>query len=275
MPDFVSYDGCRIHFTDTGTGFPLLFVHGWAMSSRVWQFQSEELSSGYRVVSVDLRGHGLSEPPRAAPLSLADMAADLLSLFDHLGLDHAVLVGWSLGSQVVLRSFSSLRERLAAVVLVGATPRFTSCDGYDHGLPAKEVSGMALRLKRDYTGTMGEFFRNMFAVGELSREQNQRIGREVVIPGRQPAPGIALQGLEILAGTDLRDILPGIDRPVLLLHGSEDTICPCSVYRYLSGCIPGAVGELFNGCGHAPFLSRPEQFNNALSLFLEKVHVPD
>lgn len=274
MACFTSHDGCRIHFTDNGTGHPLVLIHGWAMSNRVWQFQAA-LSACCRVVAVDLRGHGLSEPPPLGSLELADMSSDLVSLFEQLKLDRAVLLGWSLGSQVVLGAFSALRERLSGVVLVGATPRFTACDGYGHGLPAKEVRGMILRLKRDYSGTMGDFLRGMFSAGELSREQNQKMVREIVIPGRQPAPGVALQGLEILAAADLRGTLPQIDRPVLLIHGSEDSICLPAASRYMADRIPGATLELFTGCGHAPFISRPEQFNKILMHFLERVHATD
>jgi pimeloyl-[acyl-carrier protein] methyl ester esterase len=275
MAYFTSHDGCRIHFTDNGNGHPLVLVHGWAMSSRVWQFQAVKLSSSCRVVTVDLRGHGLSEPPPSGTLKLADMSSDLVTLFERLNLERAVLAGWSLGSQVVLGAFSALRERLAGVVLVGGTPRFTVCDGYEHGLPAKEVRGMLLRLKRDYSGTMGDFFRRMFAEGELSREQNQRMVQEIVIPARQPLPDVALQGLEILAEADLRTILPQINRPVLLLYGSEDTICLPSASGYMAERIPGAASEAFAGCGHAPFISRPEQFNRVLMKFLERVHATD
>lgn len=272
MADFNSHDGCRIHFSTTGEGEPLVFIHGWAMSSRVWQFQADDLSSRYRVITPDLRGHGLSEAPPFNILSLADMASDLLRLFEQFNSGRAVLVGWSLGSLVVLEAFPALRERLKAIVLVGGTPRFTACDGYAHGLSPNEVRGMALRLKRDYVKTMGEFFRGMFAPAELSRGQNQKMVNEIILPGRNPSPDIALQGLDILAKSDLRAVLAKIDRPALLLHGREDMICPATASRYMADRIPGASLELFQGCGHAPFMSRPAEFTRSLETFLEKVN---
>jgi pimeloyl-[acyl-carrier protein] methyl ester esterase len=134
---------------------------------------------------------------------------------------------------------------------------------------------MSLRLKRDYPGAMGEFFKRMFSEGELSGEQYQMMVKEIVIPGRQPAPEVALQGLDILAEADLRQLLPMIDIPVLLLHGSEDTICPCGASGYMAERIPNVSLDIFNGCGHAPFISRPGEFNQCLERFLERFHARD
>ena len=119
---------------------------------------------------------------------------------------------------------------------------------------------------------MGGFFRQMFVPGELTREQENRIAREVVIPGRLPERDVALAALEILATADLREMLPVVDRPVLLIHGEADTICLPGASRYMSEQLPQAKLVKLSGVGHAPFLSRPEEFNGILSGFLEALH---
>ncbi|HEY6007757.1 MAG TPA: alpha/beta hydrolase, partial [Geobacteraceae bacterium] len=145
MPFLDTDDQVRLHYGETGTGPPLVFVHGWAMSGRVWHFQEQAFRAGRRVVLPDLRGHGLSGD--GEDFGIERLAADLAALWEELDLCDGVFVGWSLGAQVALRAFPLLRDRLRGMVLVGGTPRFTATDGYACGLPASEVRGMGLRLR--------------------------------------------------------------------------------------------------------------------------------
>jgi pimeloyl-[acyl-carrier protein] methyl ester esterase len=243
------------------------------MSSRAWRFQ-QPLAEDFRLVIPDLRGHG-SSPASAAGCSLDGLADDVVVLFERLDLAGAVLVGWSFGSQVTIAAFSRLRERLAGLVMVGATPCFVAKAGYACGLPPTELRGMGLRLKRDFNRTMGEFFRGMFAPGELTRQQENRIAREIVIGGGPPEPTAALATLDILAATDLREMLPAIDLPVLLIHGSVDAVCPTSAARYMAERLPDARLEIMDEVGHAPFLSRPADFNLMLRKFLDGINADD
>lgn len=270
MPCIESVPGVSIHYGDVGEGPPLVLVHGWSMSGRVWTFQ-QELSEEFRLIVPDLRGHGRSGSP-AVGYDLGDLAGDLVALFERLDLTHAVLLGWSLGAQVVLAAFPAIRKRLAGLVLVGGTPRFTVTEGYPFGLPANEPRGMGLRMKRDFNRTMGEFFRSMFAEGELSREQENRIAREIVMGGRLPEPDVAAQILDTLAKADLRAVLPSVDVPVLLIHGSADTICPPAASRYMAEQLSWSKLEIMEGAGHAPFLASPTQFTNILKNFIYGIH---
>jgi pimeloyl-ACP methyl ester esterase len=271
MPFIKTPSGVEIHYESNGEGRPIVFIHGWSMSGRVWKYQAEALSSSYRVIVMDLRGHGESS---AGPCSytLEDFASDTAELFEQLDLRNAVLTGWSMGAEVALKSFPILKERLAALVLVSGTPRFTASDDYPHGLPAVEARGMSIRLKRNYTKTMGEFFQDMFAEGELSGESYQRIARDIVMGGKLPERGTALATLDRLISSDLRPLLPEIDVPVLLVHGSEDTITLPGASWFMAGYIPNVVLEIMDGTGHAPFLSRPGDFNSRLCSFLERIY---
>ncbi len=273
MPFLESSDKVMIHYEESGGGHPLVFVHGWAMSGRVWRFQ-KELADMYRFITVDLRGHGKSSAAQGC-CSLAEFSADLSLLFDTLGLARATIVGWSMGAEVVLASFPALRKRLAAIVLVGGTPRFSKGDGYPHGLPVEETRGLALRLRRNYQKAMGEFFRRMFVEGELSREQENRIAREIVMGGRLPAPETAQMALAFLAEADLRAVLPTVDLPLLLIHGAADSICPAGASRFMAERLPQAQLAVLDGVGHAPFLSRPAQFNEVIRNFLRDVYGTD
>ncbi|WP_298266547.1 alpha/beta fold hydrolase [Geobacter sp.] len=262
-----------IHYEELGEGFPVVFVHGWAMSGRVWAFQGE-LAERFRLVMPDLRGHGKSTAPETG-YAFADFAADLVALFDRLGIRRGALVGWSLGVQVALEAYPALAERLAALVLVGGTPKFTASEEWPFGLPATEARGLALRLRRGYDRTMGEFFRGMFAEGELTREANQRIAHEIVIPRLLPDPRAVAATLDTLAGGDHRAMLGEIRTPTLVIHGERDAICPPGAGRFLAERIAGARLALFEGAGHAPFLSDPSRFNRLVGEFLGEVPLRD
>jgi pimeloyl-ACP methyl ester esterase len=265
MPFVESPAGIKLHYQETGYGRPVVFLHGWAMSGRVWRFQ-QQLTDDRRLIFLDQRGHGQSGT--GSEYTVHDFASDLVAFFEQLALEDAVLIGWSLGVQVALQAFFALRPRLAGLVLVGGTPRFTTADDYPHGQPPVEVKGLSLRLRRDYQKTMGEFFRGMFAEGEMDGTQYQRIVHEIVMGGSSPDQDAARQSLQILSQLDLRDGLHLVDRPALLIHGELDSICPAAASAYMAEKLPLGTLHIMQGCGHAPFMTRPEQFNEVVRTFL-------
>jgi pimeloyl-ACP methyl ester esterase len=267
MPFVETETGASLHYDEMGSGRPILFVHGWAMSGRVWRFQ-QELASANRLIFLDQRGHGRSGT--GVGYAVEDFAGDLAFVAERLDLRDVLLVGWSMGVQVALKAFPALSSRLAGMVLVGGTPRFTSCEGYPYGKAPVEVKGMGLRLRRDYQKTMGDFFRGMFAEGELDPAQYQRIVHEIVMGGSSPDHEAAQLALQILSAADLREELTGIDRPVLLVHGDLDTICPVGASEYMAARLPMAELKIMKGCGHAPFMTRPEEFNQLLREFVAR-----
>ena len=110
-------------YEEQGQGRPILFVHGWCMSSAVWGLQREAVAAGYRFLAVDLRGHGRSTAAQTGG-GFAAHAADLVGLVRQLDLRELVAVGWSLGAQALLKAYPTLQQQLKGLVLVGATPRF-------------------------------------------------------------------------------------------------------------------------------------------------------
>lgn len=258
----------NLHFEDQGRGPPLLLLHGWSLSSSVFADELPFLARTRRVVAPDLRGHGRSSA--AGPFSLADLAGDVVELAGRLALDRLALAGWSLGAQVALASLPLLRPRVAALVLVSGTPRFVAGDGWPHGLPASRLAALARRVGRDPAGAVGGFFEGMFAeeeAGEAVRARAEALRSDIPTPD----PASALAGLDLLAREDLRARLPAVDVPTLLIHGERDPICPVGASRAMSAAIPGARLVELPGAGHAPFLSRPGAFRDALSSFLAAI----
>lgn len=268
MPDTLTHETCGLSWEDTGAGPTLLFIHGWAMSGRVWRYQREQSTADHRIITLDFRGHGGSSVPATGP-TIDDFAADIEALLTRLDLNSVTLVAWSMGVSATLQAFPAIRDRISSMILVSGTPRFAAGDGFPHGLPPDEARGMALRLKRQYGRTMEEFFRGMFSEGELARDQYQQILQDIVKGGNLPEPRVALRSLVSLAAADLRSSLAAVDCPTLLIHGEADHICLPGASRYMAEQIPQARLELLPGIGHAPFLSRPTQFNNLILNYIK------
>jgi len=266
MAWYADDSGSRLWYEERGTGTPIVFIHGWCMSSAVWRLQLEGLSDSFRVIAIDLPGHGKSPLP-AGGFHLKGCADDLAGLFGFLDLHKALLAGWSLGSLIALESFVLLRERLSGLVLIGGTPRFTQGDGFPYGLARIEVEGMAGKVRRSLRRALEGFRARMFASGELDDPPLAAMIGELLASMPLPDAEVALQALDALLESDLRDRLALIDLPTLVVNGDCDVICLPQASEFLAQRIPSARQALFAGCGHAPFLTQSGRFNAYLEEF--------
>lgn len=265
----------HLRYEQQGTGLPVLFVHGWCMSSAVWELQRECIAKKYRYIALDLHGHGRSSSLTGMDAGFQGYAADILHLIEHLDLQQLVVVGWSMGAQAVLKAYHRLQDRLAGLVLVGATPRFTAADHFPFGLPPKEAEGMRVKLRRNLDLALTGFQHNLFADRELddpavARQVETALERVVM-----PTAPAALAGLEALMDEEVLDDVHRIFCPTLLIHGLQDRICLPQASAWLEQAIPGSRRIVYPECAHAPFLSRNLQFNNDLIHFVGACHARD
>lgn len=257
-------------YEDLGNGPPIVFLHGWCMSSEVWRLQMESLSSLFRVIVPDLRGHGRSALSSDGYCFEA-IAADIAALFRRLDLNEAFLVGWSMGAEIAMEAFGQLRGRLSGLVLVGGTPRFLASDDFPHALGRLEAAGMAVKLRRNTERALKGFIGRMFVTSEL--EDRDAVGKINSLLDSIPIPetAVALQCLEALTEADMRHLLAAIDLPVLVINGDQDMICLPEASGYLARHLADCRQVEFSGCGHAPFLTRSEQFDAVLINFIRRV----
>lgn len=264
MPWYEHATGNRLWYEDQGTGPAIVLLHGWCMSSVVWRLQLESLSDRFRVIAPDLAGHGRSVQS-ADGYDFARFADDLVALFRHLDLTDAVLAGWSLGGQVALQAFGQLRDRLAGLALISATPRFTATEDFPWGLAPVEVDGMALKLRRNAARALEGFTARMFSPGELDDPVQSAMIRDLLAAVPIPETAVALQSLQSLAKADMRHLLPEIDCPAVIINGDRDLVCLPDASAFLERQIPDSRRVVMQGCGHAPFLTRSTEFDACLA----------
>jgi len=262
-------------YEEQGSGRPILFVHGWCMSSAIWELQRETVVSGYRFIALDLQGHGKSEPRQDGIKGFAGYAEDLIRLVEGLDLYDLVVVGWSLGAQVTLAAYPLLNDRLAGLVLVGATPRFSAAAHFPFGLAPKEAEGMRIKVRRNLGRALEGFHRNLFADDELCDPAIAEQVEKLLATILAPSPEAALEGLETLMNEEVMDQARQVVCPVLLLHGNQDQVCLPAASAWLEQAIFGSRRITYHGCGHAPFLSRSGQFNQDMISFIRGLHGTD
>jgi len=218
----------RIHFNDHGSGRPIVLIHGYPLDGNSWERQERVLlEAGYRCISYDRRGFGLSSRPTVG-YDYDTFAADLNALLDHMGLDDVVLAGFSMGTGAVTRylgTYGSGRVRKAA--LFGVIPPFLlKTEDNPQGVPGEVFEGIKAAIVADRYAYFDDFFANFYNTDVLAPE---RIGDAALRASFQVAAGAGPYATYACVDawlTDFRGDLPKIDVPTLVVHGTADRILP-------------------------------------------------
>ena len=229
----------------------LVLLHGWGLSHRVWTPLLAALP-GLAVLTPDLPGHG--DAPRAGP-QLADWS-DAVAVGLPKG---CTLAGWSLGALLALDIARRHPDKVARLILTGASPRFTATDDWPCALSADTLRDFRAGFGADPDATQRRFVA-LQALGDHARRNVTQTLTAALTPADTAHREALADGLALLADTDLRPILPAIAQPVRLLHGARDALMPVAAAEHLADALPHARLSIFADSGHAPFLSRPDDF---------------
>lgn len=268
----------RLSYRDFGGGEhgSIVFVHGWGVSSAVWGEQARYFEKKFRVVTVDLPGHGDSEPLVGKKNSIPHCAELLLETIEELRLERVTVVGWSLGAEVAMKMLLLADGLdLRSLVLVGGTPCYVApTDGDDWGMPSVKAKYFKRQLERDYRAALSFFIHTFFdAEKALEPERIEEIGSLFFDKNFPPDEKSAIELLDSLYEVDMRSQLAEVrpNLPVLVCHGDRDMIVPCGAVKEWDRLIPGIKMEIFSDCGHAPFLTRPKEFRESIENFLTAI----
>lgn len=245
-----------------GSRLPVLLVHGWGMSCRVWDTTNAALKdAGHRVVCFDQRGCGSSDKD-FDDVSVAAGAGDIVRLADALELERVVLNGWSLGGALVVEAAARLGQRCAGLVLTGAaTPRYVQADDFPHGGAPGSVAETVAALRSNRTP-----FLHGLARAVCARDPGDGVIDWLwqIFQQASPAADAALAELDHL---DQRERLAGLKLPTLAFVGSADGFVDPDIGRAAAQTLGATLVEL-DGCGHAPFLEDGERYRRELLNFV-------
>ena len=261
--DQVDVGGLTIAFERAGRGPLLVLVHGLVCDSRVWRRQLDELSDEFTVVAWDAPGCGQSaDPPESFRLSdYADALAGLIAALD-AGQPH--VLGHSFGGTLALELCRRHPAVPATAILVGASA------GWAGSLPPSELDRrlrFALAAAERLPG--GFEPRTMPGLFSQPMPQDTADGLAKIMSEARPVATRAMA--HALAEADLRDVLPSIDVPTLLLYGDLDERSPPNVAEDLHRGIRASRLVLMSGLGHECYLEAPERFNAEVGGFLRSL----
>jgi len=252
----------HVETTGHGHGPDLALIHGWGMHGGVWDGVRDALAQHCRLHVVDLPGMGYSLPctPYTLP-QLARLVAEALP-------PQADVCGWSFGGQVAQQLALEYPQQVRRLLLVGSTPRFVNAPDWQCGIDAAVFRQFAADVATNYQETMARFL-NLQAFGSEASRSQMRALRERFAQRPLPDPEALQQALHILLHTDLRQPLGQLRLPLLLLHGTRDTLAPVAAAHWMAQHLPQAQLSVIAGASHAPFLSHPASFVAEVNRFLE------
>jgi pimeloyl-[acyl-carrier protein] methyl ester esterase len=258
-----------VHIESAGRGRPLVLLHGWAMHSGLWLPLLPRLIDRYRVHSVDLPGHGYSSS--VAPFDVATLATDVaaaVSVLPDVAVTAPVVLGWSLGGLVALEWARARPGTMRALALVAAPACFVQRPDWPHAMAPATLVQFGDELAASYRRTLLRFLTLQVQSSDHGRAALALLRNHLFDRG-EPDRETLRAGLALLAATDLRGALAGIEVSTLVIGGDRDTLVPSDSLRRLAAALPHATLALIPGAAHAPFLSHPEDFEAALNRFCD------
>jgi non-heme chloroperoxidase len=262
----------ELHYTDQGSGSPVVLIHGWPLSGRSWEKQVPALiEAGHRVVTYDRRGFGDSSQPWSG-YDYDTFAADLDTLLTQLDLSDVTLVGFSMGGGEVARYIGRYGTgRIARAVFAAAVPPYLykTDDNPDGGLDDATIEQFLGGVTGDRIAFLDGFTTTFFSAGDrtdLISEPSRVYHREIA---EFASPKGTLECIKAFGYTDFRDDIAKIDVPTLVIHGDSDAIVPFEVSgKRTHETIKDSTLALIEGGPHGLNATHPEEFNRALLDFL-------
>ena len=242
-----------LHYVDLGSGQPVVLIHGWLVSHRMWESQITALTdAGYRCVAYDRRGFGDSGKP-AGGYDYDSFASDLNDLMTQLDLRDAVLVGFSMGGGEVARYVGRYgTSRVAKAALLGSvTPFLLKTSDNPGGIDGSVFDGMVEGVKKDRIAFLEQFFPNYY-----NYEAGEGVSADLIPFSKWIAWNASPLGtarcITAFGTTDFRADLKKLDVPTLVAHGDADRIVPFEISGKLAHeQIEGSRLEVITGAPHA------------------------
>ncbi len=268
-------DGQPLHVHLSGSGTPVLLLHGWTASHAAWSPLLTPLATHCQLLRPDARAHGGQTMQVSAVPDVQRLARDVINLLDHYALDRVVAVGHSMGALTLWQCIQDFgTARFSHLVFIDQSPKLMTDDDWRGGIYGDFDAERSQRFIDELGDDFAEGVLRLAAFGlnakaretYLRNSSGWRAAREAM---RQLAPAPLIAIWQSLVAADYRDVLPLIDVPTLLAYGTCSNFYTEETARFVAARIPQARLSFYDGADHGPHLSQAARFADELMALMQ------
>lgn len=253
-------------YSDAGSGIPILFIHGYPLSRKLWEPQINDLQDVARVITPDLRGHGTSQDQNG-PYSMDQMANDCAQLLQHLAIGgKVILCGLSMGGYVSFSFYRQYKNQVAGLILTATRAEADSAlakQNRENAIHTAETEG----TEQIFTMMLPKLlspknFQDSLALNEKAMKiMHSAVTKDIVVKDQ----------VALMNRANSTSMLPQIDIPVLIIHGVDDQIVPIQEAQTMHAAIKGSTLVILPKAGHLLNLEQPVLFNSSIRNFIKNI----
>ena len=261
---YAQVNGLTIAYSDQGTGLPIVFLHAFPLNRTMWAQQAEALSARFRVITLDLRGHGESDSP-LWHYTLDQSADDIQALLDHLTIPQALFVGLSMGGYILFAFYRKYAVRVKGMILADTRAQADTAEGKEGRFQMAQTA-----YKKGPSAIADLMIPKLLSPITVRTKPDLVQQVRGMIEGNQIS-GIAGDLMAMAGRPDSFPLLPQITCPTQIIVGELDQATPPSDAKLMAEKIPLSRLTIIPNAAHLANLEQPEAFNQIVTAFASEL----
>jgi len=257
-------NGITIAYSDQGTGLPIVFLHAFPLNRTMWAMQEKALSSQFRIITIDLRGHGESDAPLWR-YTLEQSADDVNALLDHLSIQQAIFAGLSMGGYILFAFYRKYADRIKGLILADTRAQPDTTEGKDGRFQMAQTT-----YKKGPSAIVDTMLSKLLSPATIQARPELVQQVRAMIENSQVS-GIAGDLMAMAERPDSIPLLKQITCPTQIIVGELDQATPPSDARLMVDQIPSARLAVIPNAAHLANMEQPEAFNYIIAAFAQEL----